>query len=184
MLADMGPDVVKVEPPSGDPLRGFGRRVAGMSVNFVNTNRNKSALTCDLRTGEGKAAFLNILDGTDLLFTNWRPGVAEGFGLEADFVRRSFPKLVWVRITGYGPDGPLASTPVFDALIQARSGMMMAQGEDAPHAVWSWIVDKVTAVFAAQAGLAGLARRHATGDGSIVDISMLHSFGYFNSRTS
>lgn len=180
MLADMGADVVKVEPPSGDPLRTFGRRVAGLSVNFVNTNRNKSALTCDLRTDDGKAAFLKALEGADLLVTNWRPGVAEDFGLDADFVRRSFPKLVWVRISGYGPDGPLASTPVFDALIQARSGMMVAQGEDSPRPVWSWIVDKVTAAFAAQTGLAALVRRHMTGDGSIVDISMLDSFAYFN----
>jgi crotonobetainyl-CoA:carnitine CoA-transferase CaiB-like acyl-CoA transferase len=180
MLADMGADVVKVEPPAGDPLRGFGRRVAGLSVNFVNTNRNKSALACDLRTEAGRSAFLGLLGDADMLVTNWRPGVAEDFGLDADFVRRSFPKLVWVRITGYGPDGPLASTPVFDSLIQARSGMMVAQGDNAPRPVWSWIVDKVTAAFAAQTGLAALVRRHMTGVGSIVDISMLDSFAYFN----
>jgi crotonobetainyl-CoA:carnitine CoA-transferase CaiB-like acyl-CoA transferase len=180
MLADMGADVVKVEPPTGDPLRTFGRRVAGLSITFVNTNRNKSALTCDLRTDAGKAAFLELLEDADILVTNWRPGVAEGFGLDADFVRERFPKLVWVRITGYGLDGPLASTPVFDALIQARSGMMVAQGENAPRPVWSWIVDKVTASFAAQASLAGLVRRNTTGDGSIVDISLLDSFAYFN----
>jgi crotonobetainyl-CoA:carnitine CoA-transferase CaiB-like acyl-CoA transferase len=180
MLADMGADVVKVEPPSGDPLRSFGRRVAGLSVNFVNTNRNKSALTCDLRTDDGRASFLKLLEEADMLVTNWRPGVAEEFGLDADSVRPWFPKLVWVRITGYGTDGPLASTPVFDALIQARSGMMVAQGGNAPHPVRSWIVDKVTAVFAAQTGLAALVRRQGTGDGSVVDISMLDSFAYFN----
>jgi crotonobetainyl-CoA:carnitine CoA-transferase CaiB-like acyl-CoA transferase len=88
MLADMGADVVKVEPPAGDPLRTFGRRVAGLSVNFVNTNRNKSALTCDLRTDDGKATFLKVLEDADMLITNWRPGVAEDFGLDADFVHR------------------------------------------------------------------------------------------------
>jgi crotonobetainyl-CoA:carnitine CoA-transferase CaiB-like acyl-CoA transferase len=180
MLADMGADVLKVEPPTGDPLRTFGRRVAGVSVNFVNANRNKSSLTCDLRTEDGKAAFLEVLEDADILVTNWRPGVAESFGLDADFVRDQCPRLVWVRITGYGPDGPLASTPVFDALIQARSGMMVAQGETTPRPVWSWIVDKVTASFAAQAGLAALVRRQTTGDGSIIDISLLDSFAYFN----
>jgi crotonobetainyl-CoA:carnitine CoA-transferase CaiB-like acyl-CoA transferase len=180
MLADMGADLVKVEPPSGDPLRTFGRRVEGLGLNFVNTNRNKSSLTCDLRTEGGRAAFLDLLEHADMLITNWRPGVAEDFGLTAEIVRRQFPKLVWVRITGYGIDGPLASAPVFDALIQARSGMMVAQGEVEPRPVWSWIVDKVTATLAAQSGLAALARRHMTGDGSIVDISMLDSFAYFN----
>jgi crotonobetainyl-CoA:carnitine CoA-transferase CaiB-like acyl-CoA transferase len=180
MLADMGADVVKVEPPTGDPFRTFGRRVSGVSVSFVNTNRNKSALTCDLRTDVGRAELLKVLDGADMLITNWRPGVAESFGLGSEFIRHQFPKLVWVRISGYGTDGPLAATPVFDALIQARSGLMVAQGADEPRPVWSWIVDKVTATFAAQSGLAALVRRQVSGEGSIVDISMLDSFAYFN----
>jgi crotonobetainyl-CoA:carnitine CoA-transferase CaiB-like acyl-CoA transferase len=180
MLADMGANVVKVEPPSGDPLRSFGRRVGGLSVAFVNTNRNKSAMTCDLRSDAGREVFFAMLEDADLLITNWRPGVAEDFGLDEALVRERFPKLVWVRITGYGKSGPLFAAPVFDALIQARSGMMIAQGEESPRPVWSWIVDKVTASFAAQTGLAALVRRGVTGTGSVVDISMLDSFAYFN----
>ena len=180
MLADLGADVVKVEPPAGEYFRKYGRRVNGLSVNFVNANRNKKGVVVDLQQESGVAELTKLLDDADVLVTNWRPGVAERLGFGVDDVRRRFPRLVWVRISGFGPDGPLASTPAFDGLIQARSGLTYAQGEEEPHAVWSWVVDKTTAAFAAQAALAGLIQRNATGEGVVVELPMLDSFAYFN----
>jgi crotonobetainyl-CoA:carnitine CoA-transferase CaiB-like acyl-CoA transferase len=180
MLGDLGAEVVKVEPPGGEFFRRYGRRVDGLSVNFVNANRNKKDVVIDLRDDAGLAELTKLLDGADVLLTNWRPGVAERFGLGADDVRRRFPRLVWVKISGFGPDGPLASTPAFDGLIQARSGLTIAQGEDRPHAVWSWVADKTTAAFAAQAALAGVVQRQLTGEGSVVELPMIDAFAYFN----
>jgi crotonobetainyl-CoA:carnitine CoA-transferase CaiB-like acyl-CoA transferase len=180
MLADMGAEVIKVEPPTGEPFRRFGRRVAGMSVNFLNANRNKKDVAIDLAEARGAAELTTLLEHADVLVTNWRPGVAERLGLAVEEVRRRFPRLVWVRISGFGPDGPLAATPAFDGLIQARSGLAVAQGDDAPHAVWAWLADKSTAAFAVQAVLAALVQRGVTGEGAVIELPMLDAFAYFN----
>jgi crotonobetainyl-CoA:carnitine CoA-transferase CaiB-like acyl-CoA transferase len=180
MLADMGAEVIKVEPPTGEPFRTYGRNVDGLSINFVNANRNKKAVALDLQSDDGMRALRALLERADVLIANWRPGVAERLGLDTDEVRRQYPRLVWIRISGFGSDGPLASTPAFDGLIQARSGLTYAQGEEEPHAVWSWLADKSTATFAAQAAMAGLIRRANTGDGTIVELPMLDAFAYFN----
>ena len=123
-LADLGADVTKVEPPDGDPGRKFGPRHRGTSYLFAGNSRNKRSVTLDLKTGDGRKAFRKILAGTDVLVSNWRPGVAEGFGLTADDVAVTYPRLVWVRISGYGQDGPRAGFPAFDELRNDLRGIL------------------------------------------------------------
>jgi crotonobetainyl-CoA:carnitine CoA-transferase CaiB-like acyl-CoA transferase len=177
LLADLGADVIKVEPPRGDPMRRFGVVDAGgTGFAFTNINRNKRSQVVDLKTPEGFKAFQEMLVETDILITNWRPQVGERLGL-ADLNRR-YPELIWVRMSGFGQDGPLAELPAFDAIVQARSGLVMHNGPT-PTVVPGYLSDKVTGMFAVQAALAGLNQRSTEGGGSVIDISMLDSMACF-----
>jgi len=116
-----------------------------------------------------------------VLITNWRPGVAERMGLTAEQVREDFPQLVWVRVSGYGPDGPRAGLPAFDGIVQARSGAMVS-GVETPINVNNAVADKVSAMFAAQTVTAALHQRVNTGTGVVwrhlVDDQTVHNQTY------
>jgi crotonobetainyl-CoA:carnitine CoA-transferase CaiB-like acyl-CoA transferase len=178
-LADLGAEVVKVEPPRGDPYRRFGPQAADGGVIFRAGNRNKRSVTLDLRTADGLNGLHDLLDGADVFITNWRPGVAESFGLTAEQVGRRWPRLVWVRVSGYGQTGPMAELPAFDSIMQARVGFAASNG-DPPALSPTYVADKVTATFAAQSALAALVQRTTTGAGCVVDVSMLDAFAYFH----
>ena len=179
-FADLGAEVIKVEPPSGDPGRKFGARYRGTSYLFAANSRNKRSVVCDLKTPEGLQRFDELLARSDVLFSNWRPGVAEGFGLTAAGVVNRYPALVWVRISGYGQDGPRADYPAFDSVLQAKGGGMAGGGRD-PVFARGYTADKVSGTLAAQAALAVLHTRHTTGRGAVVDVSMLDAMAYWNS---
>jgi len=179
ILADLGAEVTKVEPPRGDPYRRFGPQDDDGGVIFRAGNRNKRSVAIDLTTSDGKRQLHRLLDDADVLITNWRPGVAEGFGLEAQSVRMRWPRLVWVRVSGYGQTGPMATLPAFDSLMQARVGFAESLGEE-PALVPSYVADKVTASFAAQSALAALVQRGSNGSGCVVDVAMLDAFAYFD----
>jgi crotonobetainyl-CoA:carnitine CoA-transferase CaiB-like acyl-CoA transferase len=179
ILADLGAEVIKVEPPRGDPYRRFGPQDDDGGVIFRAGNRNKRSVAVDLTTEEGLTELHALLDTADVLITNWRPGVAEAFGLDDDSVPRRWPRLVWVRVSGYGQSGPMATLPAFDSLMQARVGFADSLGDE-PALVPSYVADKVTATFAAQSGLAALVQRNATGRGCVVDVAMLDTFAYFD----
>src|SRR5581483_4490294 len=161
MLADLGADVVKVErPPKGDPLRTIGHRFEGQSVQCDNVNRNKRSVLVDLATADGRDDFLRLGDGA---------------------LAAANPRLVRVWITGFGPDGPLADRPAFDALIQAHTGLAWRHRHDGrPAELRTYLADKVTSALAAQAALAALVGRERTGTGERVEISMLDAVAYFN----
>ena len=181
-LADLGASVVKVEPPRGDPMRRFGLRHQGDGVGFAFAaiNRNKTSVTLDLKTEAGLDQLHELLAAADVFITNWRPAVAARLGLTAPAVRQRHPRLVWIRLSGYGQDGPLADFPAFDGIVQARSGLVAQNGEP-PRLVPGYLVDKVTAMMATQSVLAGLVHRDRSGDGegAVVDVSMLDSMAYF-----
>jgi crotonobetainyl-CoA:carnitine CoA-transferase CaiB-like acyl-CoA transferase len=179
MLADLGAEVIKVEPPRGDPYRRFGPQDDDGGVIFRAGNRNKHSLAIDLTTEAGTAELGALLDTADILITNWRPGVAEGFGLDADSVRARWPRLVWVRVSGYGQTGPMATLPAFDGLMQARVGFADSNGET-PSMVPTYVADKVSASFVTQSALAALVQRAATQRGCVVDLAMLDAFSYFD----
>jgi CoA:oxalate CoA-transferase len=180
MLADLGATVVKVEPPGGDPFRHIGFRRRGVSIGAFNVNRGKHSVVIDLTDDAGRDRLLQLIGRADALVDNWRPGVAERLGLGAEVVRRANPRLIWLSITGYGTVGPAADEPVFDSIIQARSGLAGFEGDASPTVMRSFIVDKVTAVFAAQAVLAALRQRDRDGEGTRVELSMHHVAAYFN----
>jgi len=180
-LADLGAEVVKVETPDGgDPLRRFGIRYQGTAYLFANTSRNKRSEFLDLKSDAGAARLRTLLATADVFISNWRPAVAERLGFSADRLRAEFPRLVWVRVSGFGQHGPLANRPAFDSILQGRSGYA-ARAAGPPALANGYLADKITGTLAAQAALAALVKRGAEGAGSVVDVSMLDAMGYFNS---
>jgi crotonobetainyl-CoA:carnitine CoA-transferase CaiB-like acyl-CoA transferase len=181
MLSDLGAEVIRIEPPGGDPHRRMGRAEAGLAMQFAHVNRGKRSVVADLKTPAGQETLAGQLADADVFITNWRTGVADRLGLTEASVRSRFPRLIWVRITGFGISGPRAHAPTFDPIIQAQTGLMYTQGTDArPQMMHSNVADKVTSCLAAQAALAALVARGAAGPGEIVDLAMLDAMSYFN----
>jgi crotonobetainyl-CoA:carnitine CoA-transferase CaiB-like acyl-CoA transferase len=181
MLADLGAQVIKVEPPGGDAFRAFGHKRQGWSALWTSTNRGKRSIALDLKAEGDLAIMKQLLADADVLVENWRPQVAAKLGLGNDVVQALNPRLVRLSITGFGPSGPLSAAPAYDSLIQARTGMMALGAEGSPpEQAPYWVVDKVVAMFGAQAVLAALLQRERTGRGSAVSLPMLDVMSYFN----
>lgn len=178
ILADLGAEVIRVEPPKGDPYRKFGPMMGGASSSFRAVNQNKTAKVLDLKSDSGQEDLYELLADADILITNWRPSVAADHGLIADDVRERFPQLIWVRVSGYGQDGPRADRPAYDTILYGRSGAMLAGGEGA-QATRGNATDKITAMMAAQSATAALVARATTGTGTICDVSMLDATSYY-----
>ena len=159
LLADLGAEVIKVEPLDGDPWRQWG-------LGFYGWNRGKRSLTLNLRDDRARAAFLRLVARADAVIDNYRPGITARLGITDDILRSVNPDLVNVTVTANGPDGPLADRPAFDPVFQARSGLSQAQGggpqhEPVIHQVA--ITDHMTASVAALGVLAGLLARARAG---------------------
>lgn len=178
MLADLGAEVIKVEPPRGDPYRRFGTPYGDSSLLFKATNANKVSVTLDLKSDEGIAALHELLADADVLITNWRPSVAPRMGLTAERVRQDYPQLIWCRVSGYGQDGPRADLPAYDGIVQARSGSALS-GSSTPLNTNNNVADKVSAMFAAQTITAALHQRQRTGTGAVCDMAMVDAMAYF-----
>jgi crotonobetainyl-CoA:carnitine CoA-transferase CaiB-like acyl-CoA transferase len=177
MLADQGADVIKVEPLSGDIIRGVGTGAGGMSGYFANLNRAKRSIAVDLAGPKGREVVLRLSAGADVFVQNFRPGVVERLGLGYDDVKRRNPRLVYASISGFGDRGPLATSPAYDHVVQAVSGFaaLQSEGVEQPAMVRQGVVDKATAYSTAQAITAGLLARTRTdgGLGCRIDVSML-----------
>ena len=181
ILSDLGADVIKLEPPAGDPYRNVGPNREGTGIYWLNGNSGKRGITIDLKTPEGLEAFKRLLPTVDLLIENSRPAVAAKLGISQDIVAAINPRLVRLSITGYGPDGDLASEPVYDALLQGRTGLLTFEATDGtPRATNSFLADKIGAAYAAQMALAGLLARERTGKGTHLQGSMLDIMSYYN----
>ena len=181
MLSDLGARVIKVEPPSGDPGWRFGLRHQGIGAMAHNVNRGKERRHLDLKTEPGREQLLELLAEADVFLHNWRPGVAERLGLGGTGLCERFPRLVYIAISGFGPDGPRSAGPVFDSLLQATSGLAEYEGQPGrPRLPRAYIADKAAACFAAQAVLAALLARASTGRGGHHEVSMLDAMAYFN----
>jgi len=178
LLADQGAEVIKVEPPAGDHTRLVSNRRGGFSASFLNNNRNKRSIALDLKRPEGLEVLLALAATADAFVQNFRPGVIERLGLGEDAVRAVRPDIVYVSISGFGAEGPYASKPVYDPLVQALSGLATVQAgsDDArPRLVRTILPDKLTGISAAQAITAALLARERTGEGQHVRLSMLDS---------
>lgn len=181
MLSDLGADVIKVEPPSGDPYRNFGHSREGVGTVWTNSNRGKESVALDLKSPDDLAKFKTLLKDADIYIENWRPHVSASLGLSFAEVSALNPRIVQLSITGYGPDGVLAKEPAFDALIQGRTGLLSyeaAGGE--PRATNTFLADKVAAVFAAQMALSGLISRDRSQQAVHLETSMLDIISYYN----
>ncbi len=175
LLADLGADVVKVEPPQGDDYRSIGPMRAGESALFSAMNRNKRGIVLDLKSPAAREVVRRLAAGADLVFENFRPGVADRLGIGAAALREVNPKLVFVSISGFGQTGPLAQRPAYDIVVQAMSGLMEATGDPAgpPTLVGEAVSDVGAGLWASWAALAALHDARATGRGRHVDVAML-----------
>lgn len=180
MLADLGADVVKIEPPRGAFERhwaGFDAFVDGVSVFFMLANRNQRSLSIDLRSEQGKAIILRMVQEADVLVENFRPGVMKRLGFGYESLQQINPRLIYCSCTGYGSDGPYLERPGQDLLLQCMSGLARLSGEDGapPTPVGSAIVDQHAAVLAAFGVAAALYERASTGHGKKIDSNLLNA---------
>jgi crotonobetainyl-CoA:carnitine CoA-transferase CaiB-like acyl-CoA transferase len=176
LLGDLGADVIKVEPPEGDPARGYGPPfVAGESPYFLSVNRNKRSIVLDLKTEAGRHIARQLAEQATVIITNFRPGVMDRFGLGEAALREANPALIFCQVSGYGPRGPYAHLPAFDQVAQGMSGLMSVTGtkESGPLRVGVAIGDILAALFATYGILAAIVARQRTGKGQRVDTSLL-----------
>jgi crotonobetainyl-CoA:carnitine CoA-transferase CaiB-like acyl-CoA transferase len=181
MLGEMGAQVIKIEPPRGDPFRRFSHRYRGLSATWVNVNHGKLSVFLDLKNPADLTRARGLLAEADVFIQNWRPGVATGLGLDPEYEVKVNPRLIYVSISGFGPTGPNMHAPVFDTILQAATGLSFLESRtERPTALRSYIADKTTALYAVQVVLAALLRRCRTGRGARVDLSMLDAMAHFN----
>jgi len=176
ILGDFGADVIKIEHPSrGDGLRGHGPSKDGVPLWWSEVGRNKRTLAMDLKSGQGAEAFLRLIAVADVLVENFRPGVLEQWGLGPEELFAVNPGLVFVRITGFGQQGPYAHRAGFGTLAEAMSGFADLTGTaDGPPTLPAFgLADSICGIAASSATLMALRHRDATGEGQTVDMSIL-----------
>ena len=176
ILADLGAEVIKVERPVyGDRARGTAPFMDGYSAYFMSLNRGKKGVTIDLTHPKGKELFLHLVDQVDILVENYTPGTMKSLGLDYPVLQQRNPRLIYAAISGFGQTGPYAQRPALDIVAQAVSGMMSINGEpDGPPArLGISLGDLGASVFAAIGVLAALEERHRSGQGQMLDLSML-----------
>lgn len=175
-LAQMGANVIKVEPPDGgDQMRQMGRgRINGMSSGFIGQNANKKSIVIDLKQEPGRKITRKLIAKSDVVVSNLRPGTAQKLGIGFSDCERENADIVYCAISGFGQDGPDSDRAAMDHIMQGESGMFMATGtEEQPVRVGFAAADACTAIIASSAILAALLKRDRTGKSSYIDVSML-----------
>jgi crotonobetainyl-CoA:carnitine CoA-transferase CaiB-like acyl-CoA transferase len=177
LLADLGADVVKVEPPSGDGYRHVMPAAPGVGRYFVPLNRGKRSVVVDLKTREGLGISSRLLRSADIVLHNFRRERAARFGLDWELVHQARAALVVGRVSSFGETGPLADAPAYDLVAQARAGLLTAhasRGDAVPVRAGGIPMADLTAGFLLATGvLAALVRARETGEGELVDVSLL-----------
>ncbi|MGW4339763.1 CaiB/BaiF CoA transferase family protein [Rhodococcus koreensis] len=178
MLGDAGADVIKVEPPTGDPARRMGPPFwGGESCEFLALNRNKRSIVLDLKSEEQRQRFYDLCRDADVIVENYRTGVTDRLGISYEDIASINPRIVYCSISGFGRTGPRGTEPAYDAIMQAFVGMMASTGHpgDEPVRVNTSIADIGAAMSANQAILLALLARHNTGRGQRVEASMFET---------
>jgi crotonobetainyl-CoA:carnitine CoA-transferase CaiB-like acyl-CoA transferase len=178
LLAEMGADVIKVEPPAGDPFRAW--ESGKMSATFIAFNRGKRSVVLDLKTDEGRAHLLELVRTADVLVENFRPGVMERLGIGWESLRAVRPELIHCSISGFGSSGPYAKMPAYDGVALGYSGLagLLLDAED-PRLRGPALADAITGHSAAFSVLAALLERTRSGHGQHLEISMLGALVHF-----
>lgn len=192
LLGDLGADVIKVEPPSGDQTRKWAPPYAeGMSSYFLSANRNKRSFVINLKEAGSKEIVLKILENADILIENFRPGTMKSLGLDYETVKTANSRIIYCSLSGYGQTGPYKDKPGYDLTILANSGLMGINGEPerSPVKFGVPIGDITSGLFADIAILSALYNREISGEGQYIDLSMLdaniltltnQAFNYFS----
>jgi crotonobetainyl-CoA:carnitine CoA-transferase CaiB-like acyl-CoA transferase len=178
LLADLGADVIKIEPAHGDTSRHLGEAIAGQDTDyFLAYNRNKRSVVLDLKEAGDLALLRRMIDGADMVVENFRAGTMERLGIGYDRLRQSNPGLIYCSVSGYGPESEAAHRPAVDPVIQALSGIMQLTGspESGPLKTGFPLGDYVAPLFATIGVLSALRERDRTGIGQRVDISMFEA---------
>ena len=201
LLGDMGAEVIKIEPPGqGDPMRAWGRQKAGEpSLWWPVVARNKKAITLDMRQAEGQSVFKELVKDADFVLENFRPGTMEKWGCGFEELSKINPKLIMIRVSGYGQTGPYSHQAGFGAIGEAMGGLRYVVGDPStpPSRMGISIGDELAATFACLGALSALHYREKTGRGQIVDsaiyeavLAMMESLvtefdktGYIRERT-
>jgi formyl-CoA transferase len=178
LLADMGAEVIKLEIPGrGDDSRQFPPFVGEESMYYVNLNRGKRSITINLKTDEGKRLFVELVKRCDVVLENFRPGTMERLGLGYERLREANPRLVYAAISGFGQYGPYRERPGYDIIGQAMGGLLSITGwpDGPPTRSGTAIGDILSSLFCCVGILAALNIRERTGEGQMVDVSLVDS---------
>lgn len=179
ILSDMGAEIIKIENPDGgdDTRKGAGPRAGGPdgeSHFFMTYNRGKKSVALDFTKPDGQAVIHKLLEKTDVLLQNFRPGVLNRYGLDYESLKAKYPRLIYLSISAYGQTGPLSDRPGYDPVLQGESGMMSvngeANGEGLRHAIA--VVDTMTGIHSVAAINAALYARTSTGKGQHIDLAL------------
>ncbi|WPB58334.1 CoA transferase [Xylophilus sp. GOD-11R] len=176
LLADLGADVVKIEPPTGDNLRNYPSTLAGACRFFVGVNRGKRSLVIDLKNPEGLDTLRSLVARADVLVHNFRPGVAERLGIGYEELSAGHPRLIYAGLSGYGESsGPLQARAGFDQVLQNMTGFCVAQAEPGatPEVVYGSVIDYYAASMLALGLTSALYARERTGRGQRIAVSLL-----------
>lgn len=175
LLADMGAEVIKVEPPGGDNLRSYPSTLEAESRAFVGVNRSKWGVVLDLKNHDDHALLLEMLGRADVLVHNFRPGVPERLGIGYEQLREAYPRLVYCAVTGYGDTGPLKHRAGYDQVLQTMSGMCAMQGKSGgpPEILYGSVVDYYAASLISTGVCSALYERERSGEGQHVGVSLL-----------
>jgi crotonobetainyl-CoA:carnitine CoA-transferase CaiB-like acyl-CoA transferase len=182
IFGDMGAEVIKVEAPEGDVFRhSVPTKSPDMGAVFLNLNRNKRAVTLDLKEGEQLATLKRLIADADVFISNVRPRALEKLGLDYAALASDNPRLIYCAAVGYGQDGPYAGRPAFDDIIQAMSGLAALQGAnaDAPAYVNTILADKVAGLTLAWAVPMALYERERSGRGQAIEVPMFETLVSF-----
>ena len=176
LLATQGAEVTKVEPITGDGLRGPNNRRGGMNSFFASSNRGKRSISLNLKSEEGRAIVYELIKKADVFVQNWRPGVAEKLGMGEQDLRAINKDLIYASVSGYGDSGPLAKQPVYDPVIQAITGyvaLQKAPKTDELDLVRNIEIDKASALILAQSITAALFARDRGAGGQSIHVPMI-----------
>jgi len=176
-LADLGARVIKIErPDGGDFARGYDATVRGLSSYFVWLNRSKQSLTLNLKRPESGPVLQQLLQRADVFVQNLAPGAADRLGVSTADLRARYPRLIVCTVSGYGAGGPYAAHKAYDLLVQAESGLLSITGSAGhPARVGVSIADIAAGMYAYAGILTALLARHATGQGTAIDVSLFDS---------